>query len=38
VSQQILVKAKYGLWVTPPEKAAMQSLLAKCPTIVKKLG
>ena len=31
VSQQIVVKAKYGLWVTPPEKAAMQSLLAKCP-------
>lgn len=31
VSQQIVVKAKYGLWVTPPEKTAMQSLLAKCP-------
>ena len=31
VSQQIVVKAKYGLWVTPPEKAAMRSLLAKCP-------
>ncbi len=31
VAQQIVVKAKYGLWVTPPEKAAMQSLLAKCP-------
>ena len=31
VSQQIVVKAKYDLWVTPPEKAAMQSLLAKCP-------
>jgi len=31
VSQQIVVKAKYGLWVTPPEKAAMQSLLARCP-------
>jgi len=31
VSQQIVVKAKYGLWITPPEKAAMQSLLAKCP-------
>ncbi len=31
VAQQIAVKAKYGLWVTPPEKAAMQSLLAKCP-------
>jgi hypothetical protein len=31
VSQQIVVKAKYGLWVTPPEKAAMVALLAKCP-------
>jgi hypothetical protein len=31
VAQQIVVKAKYGLWVTPPEKAAMAGLLAKCP-------
>jgi hypothetical protein len=31
VAQQIVVKAKYGLWVTPPEKAAMVSLLEKCP-------
>jgi len=31
VSQQIVVKAKYGLWVTKPEKAAMISLLDKCP-------
>jgi hypothetical protein len=31
VAQQIVVKAKYGLWVTPPEKAAMQGLLSKCP-------
>ena len=31
VAQQIVVKAKYGLWVTPPEKVAMQSLPAKCP-------
>ena len=31
VAQQIVVKAKYGLWVTPPEKAAMISLLSKCP-------
>jgi hypothetical protein len=30
VTQQIVVKAKYGLWVTPPEKAAMVGLLAKC--------
>jgi hypothetical protein len=32
VSQQIAVKAKYGLWVTPPEKAAMVSILSKCGT------
>jgi hypothetical protein len=30
VSKQIIVKAKYSLWVTAPEKAAMQSILAKC--------
>jgi hypothetical protein len=32
VAQQIAVKAKYSLWVVPPEKAAMVSILAKCPT------
>jgi hypothetical protein len=32
VAQQIAVKAKYSLWVVPPEKAAMISILAKCPT------
>ena len=31
VAQQIVVKAKYKLWVTPAEKAAMVALLAKCP-------
>ena len=31
VAQQIAVKAKYLLWVTAPEKAAMVSILAKCP-------
>ena len=31
VTQQIAVKAKYSLWVTAPEKAAMVSILAKCP-------
>ena len=31
VARQITVKAKYGLWVTPPEKAVMESILAKCP-------
>jgi hypothetical protein len=30
VSKQITIKAKYGLWVTPPEKAAMLSILSKC--------
>ena len=30
VSQQIVVKAKYGLWVTPPEKAAMIRILGSC--------
>jgi hypothetical protein len=32
VAQQIAVKAKYSLWVTAPEKAAIVSMLAKCPT------
>jgi len=32
VAQQIAVKAKYSLWVVAPEKAAMLSILAKCPT------
>ena len=31
VARQIAVKKKYGLWVTPPEKAAMSAILAKCP-------
>jgi len=31
VAQQIVVKAKYGLWVTKPEKAAMLNLLNQCP-------
>ena len=31
VAQQIAVKAKYSLWVVPPEKAAMVAILAKCP-------
>ena len=32
VAEQIAVKAKYSLWVVPPEKAAMIAILAKCPT------
>ena len=31
VAQQIAVKAKYQLWVTSAEKAAMVALLTKCP-------
>jgi hypothetical protein len=30
VSRQIAVKAKYGLWVTQPEKSAIIKLLEKC--------
>jgi hypothetical protein len=32
VAQQIAVKAKYSLWVVAPEKAAMSTILAKCPS------
>jgi hypothetical protein len=31
VARQIAVKAKYALWVTPPEKQAMQRVLSACP-------
>lgn len=31
VARQIAVKAKYGLWVTAPEKQAMQRVLSTCP-------
>lgn len=31
VARQIAVKAKYGLWVTPAEKAAMLHVLEACP-------
>lgn len=30
VSRQVAVKGKYGLWITPPEKAAIQRVLASC--------
>ena len=30
VAMQILTKQRYGLWVTPAEKAAMQRILAPC--------
>ena len=31
VARQISVKVKYGLWVKPAEKTAMQNILKKCP-------
>lgn len=31
ISRQVQVKAKYGLWVTPPEHDAMARILAGCP-------
>lgn len=31
VARQISVKAAYGLWVTPAEKAAMERVLGLCP-------
>ncbi|MDQ3527483.1 MAG: HNH endonuclease family protein [Actinomycetota bacterium] len=31
VAHQIAVKAKYDLWVTPPEAEAMQRVLSACP-------
>jgi Excalibur calcium-binding domain/Protein of unknown function (DUF1524) len=31
VERQVAVKASYGLWVTPPERAAMLRVLAGCP-------
>ncbi len=31
VARQISVKAKYGLWVTTPQKAAMRRVLSTCP-------
>jgi len=31
VARQVAVKAKYGLWLTSPEKTAIVSVLSKCP-------
>ncbi|AZI59638.1 HNH endonuclease [Nakamurella antarctica] len=31
VARQVAVKAKYGLWVTAPEKLAIQQVLRLCP-------
>ena len=31
IARQIAVKKKYSLWVTPPERTAMEWILASCP-------
>ena len=31
IARQIAVKEKYSLWVTPPERTAMERILASCP-------
>lgn len=31
IARQIAVKKKYSLWVTPPERAAMERILSNCP-------
>ncbi len=31
VARQVAVKAKYGLWLTSPEKVAIQKIITKCP-------
>ena len=31
VARQVAVKAKYGLWVTKPEKAAIEKIMLGCP-------
>jgi len=31
VTKQVMVKAKYGLWLTAPEKAAILKILKSCP-------
>lgn len=31
VTKQVLVKAKYGLWLTAPEKAAILKIVKSCP-------
>ncbi|MEO8519213.1 MAG: DUF1524 domain-containing protein [Dermatophilaceae bacterium] len=34
VARQVAVKGKYGVWVTPAERAAMTRVLATCPSMV----
>ena len=38
VARQVAVKAKYGLWVTKPEKEAITRILAGCPKEVIPIG
>ena len=38
VARQVAVKAKYRLWVTPPEREAMARVLAACPGILAPVG
>jgi len=38
VARQIAVKAKYGLWVTPPEREAMARVLRDCPDMPAPVG
>ena len=33
IARQIAVKKKYSLWVTPPERTAMERILASCPEL-----
>lgn len=33
IARQVAVKAKYDLWVTPPEKTAIQTVLETCSTV-----
>ncbi|MEO0603336.1 MAG: HNH endonuclease family protein [Myxococcota bacterium] len=35
--RQVAVKAKYGLWVTPPERRALERVLVRCPDAVSQL-
>jgi hypothetical protein len=34
VSRQVVVKVKYGLWITRPEKSAIERVLATCPNFL----
>jgi len=38
VARQVAVKARYQLWVVPPERDAMRRVLSTCPTLVAPKG